>query len=151
MNLSQYIGIPFLDHGRDREGCDCWGLCKLVYKEVLGVDLPDLGDSYSEAYARGEVDTTVAATVGQEWNEDVTTQPWKPLDVMIFTRAGVECHVGLYVRPGEMLHVIEGTAAAYERYDTMKWKRRLSRVVRWRGGGNEKGGTNPAWDVRLIL
>ena len=132
MDLQQYIGIPFLDHGRDRDGCDCWGLCKLVYREVLGVDLPDLGDSYSEAYARGEVDETVAATVGQEWNVDVTAQPWRPLDVMIFTRAGVECHVGLYVRPGEMLHVIEGTAAAYERYDTVKWKRRLSRVVRWR-------------------
>jgi probable lipoprotein NlpC len=131
-DLQQYIGIPFLDHGRDRSGCDCWGLVRLVYAEQLGIILPDLGDEYSEAYARGEVDEAVGSTVGQEWNVDVTGQAWQPLDVMIFTRAGVECHVGLYVRPGEMLHVIEGTAAAYERYDTVKWKRRLSRVVRWR-------------------
>ncbi len=129
-DLKQYIGIPFLDHGRDREGCDCWGLVHLVYREQLGLTMPDLGDGYSEAYARGEVDETVSATVGQEWNRDVTAEPWRPLDVMIFNRAGVECHVGLYVRLGEMLHVIEGTAAALERYDTVKWRRRLSRVVR---------------------
>lgn len=129
-DLQQYIGIPFLDHGRDRSGCDCWGLVRLAYAEQLGIALPDLGDEYSEAYARGEVDEAVGSTVGQEWNVDVTGQPWQPLDVMIFSRAGVECHVGLYVRPGEMLHVIEGIAAAVERYDTARWKRRLTRVIR---------------------
>lgn len=129
-DLQQYIGIPFLDHGRDRDGCDCWGLVRLVYAEQMGITLPDLGDAYSEAYARGEVDEAVDSTVGQEWNVDVTGQPWRPLDVMIFSRAGVECHVGLYLRPGEMLHVIEGTAAVVERYDTTRWKRRLTRVIR---------------------
>lgn len=129
-DLQQYIGIPFLDHGRDRAGCDCWGLVRLVYADQLGIALPDLGDEYSEAYARGEVDEAVSSTVGQEWNADVTGQAWQPLDVMIFSRAGVECHVGLYLRPGEMLHVIEGTAAAVERYDTVRWKRRLTRVIR---------------------
>ena len=129
-DLQQYIGIPFLDHGRDRSGCDCWGLVRLAYAEQLGITLPDLGDEYSEAYARGEVDEAVGSTVGQEWNLDVTGQPWQQLDVMIFSRAGVDCHVGLYVRPGEMLHVIEGTAAGVERYDTTRWKRRLTRVIR---------------------
>lgn len=136
MELQQYIGIPFLDHGRDREGCDCWGLVRLVYMEQLGAELPDMGDSYSEAYARGEVSAAMAEEGGKGWCVDVTAGPWQPLDIMVFTRAGVECHVGLYVRPGEMLHVIEGTAAAYERYDTVKWKRRLSRVVRWRDAEN---------------
>lgn len=130
METRQYIGIPFLDHGRTREGCDCYGLVRLVYREQLGLDLPDLGDGYSCAYERGEVDSTVAGTLSETWNRDVTADPWQAGDVMIFRRAGVEAHVGLYVRPGYMLHVVAGQQTAIERYDTSVWKNRLSRVIR---------------------
>jgi cell wall-associated NlpC family hydrolase len=130
MDLSKYIGIPFKDHGRGRDGCDCWGLVHLVYREQLGITMHDLGDAYSDAYARGDVDMLVDAVAGENWNVDVTAGPWKPMDVMIFRRCGVEAHVGLYLRPGEMLHVVHGMCAAVERYNSAKWGRRLSRVLR---------------------
>jgi cell wall-associated NlpC family hydrolase len=130
MNTSKYIGIPFVDHGTDRNGCDCWGLVHLVYREELGIGMPDLGDRYSDAYARGEVDHLVDGVAEESWNVDVTDGSWRPLDVMIFRRAGVEAHVGLYLRPGTMLHVVDGMAVAEERYDTARWGRRLSRVLR---------------------
>jgi cell wall-associated NlpC family hydrolase len=130
METKQYIGIPFLDHGRNREGCDCYGLVFLVYREQFGIALPDLGDGYSCAYERGEVDATAAEALSETWNRDVTAEPWKAGDVMVFRRAGVEAHVGLYVRPGYMLHVVAGQQTTLERYDTSVWKNRLSRVVR---------------------
>ena len=130
METKQYIGIPFLDHGRNREGCDCYGLVWLVYREQFGIDLPDLGDGYSCAYERGEVDATAAEALSETWNRDVTAESWKAGDVMVFRRAGVEAHVGLYVRPGYMLHVVAGQQTTLERYDTSVWKNRLSRVVR---------------------
>jgi cell wall-associated NlpC family hydrolase len=130
MNIRKYIGIPFADHGSDRQGCDCWGLVHLVYREVLGIEMPNLGDRYSDAYAHGEVDALVESVADESWNVDVTNEPWKPLDVMVFKRWGVEAHVGLYLRPGEMLHIVDGMASAEERYNTAKWGRRLSRVLR---------------------
>lgn len=130
MDLQQYIGIPFIDHGRDREGCDCWGLVRLVYREQLGIEFPDFGDEYSEAYARGEVSKIMEREAQKEWCVDVTNAPWKLLDIMSFTRCGVESHVGMFVRPTEVLHVVEGALTTIERYDTVKWRNRLCRVIR---------------------
>ena len=128
--LAQYIGIPFKDHGRDRNGCDCWGLVKLVLKEQMGLASPDLGEYYSTAYDRQSVDGLLHTNSNTGWNYDVTGETRKPLDILIFTRAGVETHVGLHVSQGVMLHIMEGIDSCFERYDAMRWARRLSRVAR---------------------
>lgn len=41
MTLDKFIGIPFVNRGRDFNGCDCYGLLMLYYKEVLGINVPD--------------------------------------------------------------------------------------------------------------
>ena len=44
MLSDKYISIPFADHGRSKNGCDCWGLATVAYKEKFKVDLPLLLD-----------------------------------------------------------------------------------------------------------
>ncbi len=40
--ITELLGVPFLEHGRDPgAGLDCLGLVLHVYREALGVDLPD--------------------------------------------------------------------------------------------------------------
>jgi cell wall-associated NlpC family hydrolase len=52
--VEQYIGIEFRDLGRDRDGCDCWGLVRLVILKQARVELPSLATGYvSEANATG--------------------------------------------------------------------------------------------------
>jgi len=41
-NISNFIGIPFINKGRTFEACDCYGVVKLYYKEILGIDIPDV-------------------------------------------------------------------------------------------------------------
>ena len=42
--LAEYIGIPYVDLGRDRKGLDCWGLNRLVAMDHMGVELPSYSD-----------------------------------------------------------------------------------------------------------
>ena len=39
--MDKFIGIPFVSQGRSFRGCDCYGLVKLYYKEVLNIELPE--------------------------------------------------------------------------------------------------------------
>ena len=50
-----YVGLPWADLGRDRTGCDCWGLARLVYAEQLGIALPSYSDAYPCAGEQAEV------------------------------------------------------------------------------------------------
>ena len=45
-----YIEIPFMAHGRDKNGLDCWGLIWLTYKEQRGIILPSYDEVYFEDY-----------------------------------------------------------------------------------------------------
>lgn len=130
MDVGKYIGIPFKDCGRDFDGADCWGLVRLVWKEERGIVMPDMGDAYSSAFARGEVGKTAALLEAGEWNIDVTDRPRRELDVLVFSFQTVDLHVGLWVAPGEMLHVMRGMNAAVERYTGCKWGKRFSRALR---------------------
>jgi murein DD-endopeptidase len=38
---ANFIGIPFVSKGRSFNGCDCYGLVKLYYKEILNIDIPE--------------------------------------------------------------------------------------------------------------
>lgn len=40
--INDYVGVPYVENGRDRaDGWDCWGLVLVVYRERLGLELPD--------------------------------------------------------------------------------------------------------------
>lgn len=37
--IERWLGIPWVLNGESRQGCDCWGLVKLVYRDELGIGL----------------------------------------------------------------------------------------------------------------
>jgi cell wall-associated NlpC family hydrolase len=39
--INDYVGVPYVPNGRNRSGWDCWGLVLAVYRDRLGVELPD--------------------------------------------------------------------------------------------------------------
>ena len=49
---NDYIKVPFKDHGRTKEGSDCWGLARIIYQERLGIILPTYDEVYSDTLDR---------------------------------------------------------------------------------------------------
>jgi cell wall-associated NlpC family hydrolase len=61
---AEYIGIPFLERGRGRAGCDCWGLVRLVLAERFGIELPSHADDYETVKDHGRLVELIQAGKG---------------------------------------------------------------------------------------
>lgn len=109
-----FIGIPYLDKGRGRSGLDCWGLVRLVYRDLLGIDLPSYLDRYMTAADR----KAIAALIAGELD------PWQQIgagqevmfDAVLMREGRLSRHIGLVTEPGRVLHVNEGHTSRIEPY-----------------------------------
>lgn len=120
----RYIGLPQLDHGRTRDGCDCWGLARIVYQEELGISLPDyLG--YTSVEEHAEISALIAGAQQLPMWVPVTG-PAVAFDLALFRRGRLTTHIGIVVRRGLMLHMADADCAKIEAYDTGAWRNRLT-------------------------
>lgn len=120
---NDFVGIPYADMGRDRAGCDCWGLARLVYAERLEVDLP----SYAGGYVSAEEQAEVSALIGQETEGSVwlTSPLQNTFDLLVFRHGRHQSHIGIVVERGLMLHMATDDQSKLERFDQGRWKSRL--------------------------
>jgi cell wall-associated NlpC family hydrolase len=118
---ARLVGIPFVTGGRGLGGCDCWGLLRLAYAELLGIELPRL-----------DLDPPPAV------EEQVQEQGWikvslyaeRPGDVLAIRVDGWPVHVAMVAAPALMLHTTEGACSRLERYRTPLWRHRIQGVYR---------------------
>jgi lipoprotein Spr len=125
-----YVGIPYRPGGRDRSGCDCFGLLALVLRERFGLRVPD------PAIPPGPMDDTAALAVEYLrqslcWRE-VGLAAAEPGDALSLRVCGLPVHCGVVVEPGRFLHTMAGTNAVLERYTGPAWLPRIAGVYRYR-------------------
>ena len=121
----RYIGTPFQEFGRATTGCDCWGLACVIYREELGIALPDyLGD-----YASAEELVEISALI----DRDKTSPLWLPVngpamafDIALFRRGRWSTHVGIVIQHGVMIHMRGEDCAKVESYQTGVWSHRFA-------------------------
>ncbi len=122
-----YVGLPYADHGRSRDGVDCWGLVRLVYAEQFDLILPDHGPDYGSAARIFDVAAAIEANAIPPWRE---IKGWPEIgDIVLLRHGRFPIHVGVYVgqrdtRP-HMLHVEEGLSACIEPLDGVVWGHRI--------------------------
>lgn len=129
MNTDDYIRIPFEDHGRTRDGADCWGLTCIIYAEQLGIELPSL-TGYSDTKDRFRI-SDIIKSESSSW-EFIKIGEEKPFDVAVFRMLGMPMHVGVVVEHGLMIHSERGSGVYITRYyKENQWDRRLEGFFRY--------------------
>lgn len=122
-DFSDYIGIPFKYGGRDRNYLDCYGLVMLLYKDIQGIEVPDV---ISPTYLEQIQDVIKAEKL-----------KWEPCDlvegsVILFTVRGYGCHVGYYIGNDRMIHTWEGTGGVTIERLSYAWKHRILGTYTWK-------------------
>lgn len=121
---NRFVGLSHEAGGRVRAGCDCYGLARVIYQEELGLSLPDYLGALS-IEEEGEIAALIAGRA--------RLPMWVPIDgpavafdLAVFRRGRMQTHLGVVVRRGLMLHMVEGDCAKLEPYHTGRWAARLT-------------------------
>lgn len=141
---ARYVGIPFVERGRDRSGVDCWGLTRLVYAERYGIYLPGHHDGYSGTEDRPGVAAVLEAELrpGGNWRA-VEGHPDAGDALLFRAGAGDLWHVGVAVARGRMLHCRRGSDSCVERWDDGVWLPRFEGAYRFAGPVHLAGRVSP--------
>jgi cell wall-associated NlpC family hydrolase len=121
--LSQFIGIPYVERGADYAGADCWGVCLLYARDVLGLQLPRY------FYTEGELLACAGALIEREtaaayWQQ--VQEPYEPGTVHILRVKGMATHCGIHVAGHLFLHSLPGRNSCIESLFAPEWLHRLT-------------------------
>ena len=101
--MMEYIGIPFAERGRDRSGCDCWGLVRLVYRERHGIELPSFVADY-----RSTKDDGIGNLITTESARWLPVSEPQAGDLAVFRGMG-RWHIAYCLSASQVLHAQRGT------------------------------------------
>lgn len=127
--------IPFKEHGRDFDGCDCGGLLWLVVKTETGYEMPDWREFYETTKIEDFQDLSWTVNT---FVFDLTRQLGKDeaacaFDVIVLRVASHPLHVGVMVNDKTFMHIMEGDSnVRQERIDSVSWRRRIDGIFRLR-------------------
>ena len=124
-----YVGIPFVDRGRDHYGCDCYGLIHIIYCERLKINLPTYQGPSASICEIKEVSDLIQGEKQIGCWHPVNGDP-QAFDVLSFRRGKLESHLGLHVHNNLMLHISGSDCAKLEDYQSGRWENRL--IGSWR-------------------
>ncbi len=107
--------IPFVDLGRDWDGCDCWGIVRLIYQEELGIELNHYGGITVHDIMR--VVRTLNKEFRQSWSKVETPKEFDVAAMMNGTDNKSFSHCGIMVSDTTILHMREDSGCMASRID----------------------------------
>lgn len=135
---NKYLDIPFKHLGEDRQGIDCFNLCRLVLKEEKGIDLVKPSSYYCNI-------------VDEDWYNKVTVSPFeeyakvfttsnyfkkvtipKPFDVVLLSigSTNITNHCAVYAGNDKILHTMIDRSSWLSPYRGF-YKQYTTGIYRW--------------------
>jgi cell wall-associated NlpC family hydrolase len=111
--VKKYIGIPFASNGRTLEGCDCYGLVRLVLQNEYGIYLPELSDDYENALNIAQTKELFDKNMPVLLAERIPVIEERAL--IVIRKEGHPCHVGISAGGGYLLHTNYKTGSVCQR------------------------------------
>lgn len=98
-----YVGVPFVDRGREIDGFDCWGLVRHAYSKHLNIELPSYGDVSASDLRRVSRSMTDGDSINT-WHP--VSGNLKPFDIVAMTlyTTKLTAHVGLMIDSRRLIH-----------------------------------------------
>lgn len=117
--------------GLKYEEYDCWGLVKLFYSKIFGVELLQWFDYENRTH---EVDTKTWAIISEEMIKSKTSnfeQVNKPKfgDILVLRIFGHAAHLGIYLSGQEILHTNKANGAFIDRMK--RWEKMIEGIYRY--------------------
>lgn len=127
--FNRFIGIPYVPHGRDYTGADCWGILYLFYRDVLGVEIPSyVAEMEGKSFDRHGIAPLMESERDIRWKR--VQNPVQGDGVSM--RVGrMETHVGVYLDRGRLLHSEGPHPSEIVRLDDIRVKSRIAGFYRF--------------------
>ena len=125
---NKYIGIPYVLNGREMDGLDCWGLVRQVYRQELRIELPSYAGRYESILDEEAFKECFNEGVG-DWTP-VEENDRREFDAIWLKLVGIECHCGILLGSGRMLHASPGNDSHIVDITKTGWKRRITGCYR---------------------
>ncbi len=128
-----WIGTPYRHQGTLKGvGCDCLGLVRGVWRELLGPE-PEPPGAYAPEWAEA-LGTERMAEAARRHMGEIQPAAIRPGDVLLFRwRAGLPAkHAAILTTASRMIHAHDGAAVAEVAF-TPWWRRHLAFAFRFPG------------------
>ena len=128
--VNKVLFMPFVARGRGYDGGDCWAVVWLLWRDVLGRELPAYDTQYATAGASAVDRAVVSGIMARE------RVKWKKIDaprlgdVALLRCSGRNCHVGVMLDDNSFLHIEDRRGAMVEKLSNPIWQRRCEGVYR---------------------
>jgi len=125
---ADYIGIPFRSQGRDRSGCDCYGLVRLVLSERFSLTLPMFAKEYADSSDRRVIGPLMERELPLLAGDQIPNPELGSVAVAYI--AGQPLHLGVYVGDGMILHAKRESGVLLERTSSLFFRNRIEGYYR---------------------
>lgn len=132
--LDDFIGIKYVAGGRDHDGCDCYGLLRLVLLEMFAVSLPEkLTGPQSLGHLWRELDRGADAleALGTIRRTSPVLRPSHPL-IVVSRHGGMAIHCGLLFGRSLLHTSSEAKASLLEEMRIYRLKHSVQDYYEWR-------------------